>query len=87
MRYWRWIPCAWAGISGTLSSGRSCHRYADIDCYAGITGALAGACCGDNALPADVVGQVVAGNKAVYGFDLEETIARFTRLVASRQFH
>ena len=76
-----------AANQGDLDEEGHWSRYADIDCYAGITGALVGACCGDNALPADVVGQVVAGNKAVYGFDLEETIARFTRLVASRQFH
>ena len=76
-----------AANQGDLDEEGYWSRYADIDCYAGITGALVGACCGDNALPADVVEQVVAGNKAVYGFDLEETIARFTRLVASRQFH
>ncbi len=76
-----------AANQGDLDEEGYWSRYADIDCYAGITGALVGACCGDNALPADVVGQVVAGNKAVYGFDLEETIARFAHLVASRQFH
>lgn len=74
-----------AANQGDLDGEGHWSRYADIDCYAGITGALVGACCGDNALPADVVGQVVAGNKAVYGFDLEETIARFARLVVSKQ--
>ena len=76
-----------AANQGDLDEKGHWSRYADIDCYAGITGALVGAYCGDNALPADVVEQVVAGNKAVYGFDLEETISRFTRLVASRQLH
>jgi ADP-ribosylglycohydrolase len=52
-------------------------RYEDIDCYAGIAGAWAGAIGGAEALPAAMVGQVVRSNKAIYGFDLETTVERF----------
>ncbi len=52
-------------------------RYQDIDCYATITGALAGAIYGVEAFPADLLNQVVASNREIYGFDLEQSVARF----------
>jgi ADP-ribosylglycohydrolase len=66
-----------AANQGDVDDDGTWRRYADIDCYAGFTGALVGAVCGDGALPAQMLDQVVAANKAVYGFDLEESIARF----------
>jgi hypothetical protein len=57
-------------------------RYEDIDCYASIAGALAGALWGAEALPADMVAQVIESNRAVYGIDLDETIDRFCKLIA-----
>jgi ADP-ribosylglycohydrolase len=55
-------------------------RYEDIDCYASIAGALAGALWGAEALPQEMVAQVIESNKAVYGIDLEATIERFCDL-------
>ncbi|MBT4979196.1 MAG: hypothetical protein HOM86_17855, partial [Gemmatimonadetes bacterium] len=57
------------------------RRYADVDCYAGITGALIGACCGDRVLPEELIVRVVEGNRVVYSFDLEDTIERFAQLI------
>jgi len=50
-------------------------RYEDIDCYACVTGALAGA----GAFPQTLLEQVVDSNRKVYGFDLDDTIRRFGR--------
>ncbi len=52
-------------------------RFEDIDCYAGIAGALAGAIHGEEALPADLVAQVIESNKIVHGIDLDDTLNRF----------
>lgn len=52
-------------------------RYEDIDCYASIAGALAGALSGAEAFPAELIAQVVESNRQVYGIDLEDTISRF----------
>jgi ADP-ribosylglycohydrolase len=58
------------------------RRYADIDCYAGITGALVGTICGVEALPAQMLEQVLTGNRSVYGMELEEVIERFVNAAA-----
>ena len=52
-------------------------RYEDIDCYAGLAGALGGAIWGAEAFPADALDQVVRSNRLVHGIDLEDTIERF----------
>ena len=57
-------------------------RYEDIDCYASIAGALAGALWGVEALPPDMVSQVIESNRAVYGIDLDQTIDEFCKLIA-----
>ena len=75
-----WQALLVAVNQGDLDDDGVWRRYADIDCYAGITGALIGACCGDGALEAERVAQVVEGNRAVYGFDLERTIEGFAAL-------
>ena len=75
-----WQALLVAANQGDLDDQGKWRRYADIDCYAGITGALVGACCGYEALPAELIVRVVEGNRAVYGFDLEQTIDRFTQL-------
>lgn len=51
-------------------------RYEDIDCYAGLAGAVAGALYGAAAFPQDVLAQVQESNLAIYGIDLEAGIAR-----------
>ena len=56
------------------------RRYADIDCYAGIAGALVGTLFGDSALPADMLEQVIESNRAVYGIDLGEVARRLADL-------
>ncbi len=60
------------------------NRYADIDCYAGIAGTLLGAVYGAAAFPEDMLERVIESNHEVYGFDLEESIDRFTALVLAR---
>ena len=52
-------------------------RYEDIDCYAALAGAIAGALWGAEAFPGKMLDQVVAANKQVYGIDLETEIERF----------
>jgi hypothetical protein len=52
-------------------------RYEDIDCYAALAGAIAGALWGEEAFPSGMLGQVIETNKLVYGIDLEATIDRF----------
>ena len=59
-------------------------RHADIDCYAGITGALVGTICGAEALPAQMLQQVVTGNRSVYGMELEEVIERFINVATTQ---
>ncbi len=70
-----------AANQGDLDAGGRWRRYADIDCYASITGSLIGAVCGAAELPSDVVQQVIDANRTVYGIDLEARAARFARLV------
>jgi ADP-ribosylglycohydrolase len=57
-------------------------RYADIDCYAGITGALVGAVHGAEVFPQALLAQVVESNREVYGLDLEKSAARFCRVIS-----
>jgi hypothetical protein len=52
-------------------------RYEDIDCYAALAGALAGALWGAEAFPDEMLEQVIAANMQVYGIDLEATIECF----------
>jgi ADP-ribosylglycohydrolase len=53
-------------------------RYEDVDCYASIAGAIAGAMVGAEAFPADLLRQVIESNKAVHGFDLNRAVDRFS---------
>jgi hypothetical protein len=52
-------------------------RYEDIDCYAALAGAIAGALWGAESLPAKMLDVVIEANKQVYGIDLEATTDRF----------
>jgi hypothetical protein len=54
-------------------------RYEDIDCYAGLAGAVAGALYGAGAFPQDMLALVQESNLAVYGIDLEGGIARLIK--------
>jgi hypothetical protein len=56
-------------------------RYEDIDCYAVLTGAMAGALWGAEAFPGELLDQVVKANQRVYGIDMEATIERFIETV------
>jgi ADP-ribosylglycohydrolase len=51
-------------------------RYEDIDCYAGLAGAVAGSLYGAGAFPPAMLAQVQESNLAVYGIDLEASIVR-----------
>ena len=66
------------GLNLPAGTGTDDTRYnwlfLDIDCYACVTGALAGAATGIQALPAQAMEQVVNSNRQVYGIDLEKTI-------------
>jgi len=53
----------------------------DVDCTAGVAGALAGALSGAEAWPADWVADAVEANKDVYGIDLEANTRRFCQAV------
>lgn len=55
--------------------------FQDIDCFGSACGALAGCACGVDAFPAELLEQVVRTNKAVYGFDLDDTARRFARII------
>jgi hypothetical protein len=52
-------------------------RYEDIDCYAALAGAIAGALSGAGAFPGEMLEHVVKANRQVYGIDLDATIERF----------
>jgi ADP-ribosylglycohydrolase len=59
-------------------------RYEDIDCYAGLAGAIAGALRGAGAFPAGLLAQVQESNLAVYGIDLEAGITRLIKTFFTR---
>ena len=54
----------------------------DIDCYGCVAGALAGAAAGVEAFPEEMLGQVVAANKGVYGIRLDGTADRIVATFA-----
>ncbi|MBN1581075.1 MAG: ADP-ribosylglycohydrolase family protein [Anaerolineae bacterium] len=58
-------------------------RFEDIDCYAGIAGAIAGAIAGDLAFPPEMLSQVIQSNKDIHGIDLDDTISRFIERLCS----
>ncbi len=70
-----------AANQGDLSTDGNWLRYADIDCYAGIAGALLGALHGAGVIPAEAIAQITASNRGVYGIDLEYSVAAFADLV------
>ncbi|MEE3233320.1 MAG: ADP-ribosylglycohydrolase family protein [Candidatus Latescibacterota bacterium] len=56
-------------------------RFADVDCYASITGSLLGAFCGSCSLPVAQVEEVLISNRQIYNIDLQITADRFIDLV------
>ena len=56
-------------------------RFADIDCYASITGSLLGAFCGSCSLPDNHIEKVSSSNRNIYNIDLRITAKRFIDLV------
>ena len=66
-----------------LDSDGNWMRYADVDCYASITGGLVGALCGVGALPRDSILCCVDSNKQAYGFDIEDSVERFADLLVN----
>ncbi len=61
-----------------IDSQGAVRRFADIDCYGSITGALAGTIHGAAALPADMVQAVLDSNRDVYGLDLDDCARRLS---------
>jgi ADP-ribosylglycohydrolase len=59
-------------------------RYEDIDCYAGLAGAVAGALYGAAAFPDDMLALVQESNLAVYGIDLESGANRLFKTFCLR---
>ena len=59
------------GDDGQLSG------FQDTDCYAAVTGALAGAFAGESAWPQAMLAAVIDSNRAVYGVDLASSLNRF----------
>ncbi len=53
----------------------------DVDCTAGVAGALVGALRGADTFPEDWVSDTIAANKKVYGIDLENNARRFYEAV------
>ncbi|MCL5999164.1 MAG: ADP-ribosylglycohydrolase family protein [Chloroflexi bacterium] len=56
-------------------------RLRDIDCTAGVAGALVGVLHGIEAFPEDWVRDTLDANKAVYGIDIEHNARRFYELL------
>jgi ADP-ribosylglycohydrolase len=56
-------------------------KLRDVDCAAGVAGALVGALRGVEALPPDWVRDTLQANKTVYGIDLESNAKRFCEAV------
>lgn len=73
-----------AANQGDLSADGRWLRYADTDCYAGIAGTLLGAVNGAHVISSENIEQVVAGNRQVYGIDLEVSALAFAELVRGR---
>jgi len=64
-----------------LDEGGNLKGLRDVDCTAGVAGALVGALRGVEAFPADWVRDVVEANKEVYAIDLEANARRFYETV------
>lgn len=60
-------------------------RLRDVDCTAGVAGALVGALRGIEAFPEDWVKDTIDANKQVYGIDLEANARRFCEVTGSSQ--
>jgi ADP-ribosylglycohydrolase len=56
-------------------------QFRDVDCTAGVAGALVGALRGIEAFPKDWVDDVISANKTVYGIDLEANARAFYDIV------
>jgi hypothetical protein len=59
-------------------------RLRDVDCTAGIAGALVGVLHGIQAFPPEWVRDTIEANKAVYGIDLEANARRLCETVYGR---
>lgn len=64
-----------------LDENGNLKRLRDVDCTAGVAGALVGALRGAEAFPDDWVRDTVEANKQVYGIDLEANAQRFCEVV------
>jgi ADP-ribosylglycohydrolase len=53
----------------------------DVDCTAGVAGALVGALRGVGAFPSDWIGDALKANKEIYGIDIEANAERFDQAV------
>ncbi len=76
-----WLALQVAVNQWDLRQNGSPSRFADVDCYASITGSLLGAFCGSGSLPLQQVEEVLKSNRQVYNIDLEITAKRFIDLI------
>ena len=66
-----------------LDENGNLQRLRDVDCTAGVAGALVGALRGAESFPDDWVRDTVEANREVYGIDLEANARRFCEVVYS----
>jgi ADP-ribosylglycohydrolase len=68
-----------------LDTNGNLKKLRDVDCSAGVAGALVGALRGIEAFPPDWVQDTIKANKKVYAIDLEDNAKRFCEVVYGRQ--
>jgi ADP-ribosylglycohydrolase len=64
-----------------LDDGGGLRQLRDVDCTAGVAGAIVGALHGAKAFPEDWVADVLKSNIEVYGIDIEANARRFCEVV------
>jgi ADP-ribosylglycohydrolase len=64
-----------------LDEDGSLKQLRDVDCTAGVAGALVGALRGVHTFPEDWVADVLKANQDVYGIDIEANARRFHEAV------
>jgi hypothetical protein len=76
-----WAAILMAANTRGVDADGDLGSYQDIDCYACVTGALAGAIAGAGAFPPHLLDAVVESNREVYGIDLRATTERLARWI------
>ncbi len=64
-----------------LDGNGNLKQLRDVDCTAGVAGAMVGALRGAKAFPEDWVADVIEANKGIYGIDIEGNARRFYEVI------